>query len=141
MLNRLRHESRPTLKSNYLIRRRSAERWLLEAGEEALKRQLSEPPSYFFLGDFAHGTDISRPAALVLPLSGFPKEAITFTLGDSMTVAEQLNRRVYNLPEIVDLFATGVAIDSFGSSDRDGFPSRFVEVQLWDRACVGAFAR
>jgi hypothetical protein len=138
VLDRLRRESRPTLKPNYLIRRRIAERWLWEAGEKALGRKINELPAYFFLGDLAHSKDFSRPAALVLPLSFLPRNAITFTLGDSMSVVEQPNRKVYKLPEIIDLCATSDVIDSFGFSDRHGFQSKFIEVQLWDRACIQA---
>ena len=95
VLDRLRRESRPTLKPDYLIRRHSTERWLAEAAAKALGRNFEQRPAYFFLGDFSHLMDLSRPAALVVPLSTLPPDSISFTLGDSMSVAEQPGRRVY----------------------------------------------
>jgi len=89
VLERLRHQSRPKLKPNYLYRRRTTEKWLSNAASKALGRRFEKPPRYFFLGDFSYGTDPSRPAALMVPLSTLPAQAISFTLGDSMTVAEQ----------------------------------------------------
>jgi hypothetical protein len=70
-LDRLRRGPRPTLKNNYLIRRRLTEEWLAVAAREVLGRavgQPPEPPVYFFLGDFSYMADPSRPAALVIPL-------------------------------------------------------------------------
>jgi hypothetical protein len=133
VLDRLRRESRPTLKPDYLIRRHSTERWLAEAAAKALGRNFEQRPAYFFLGDFSHLMDLSRPAALVVPLSTLPPDSISFTLGDSMSVAEQPGRRVYTLDEIAALFLAGHVVSGFGTSDRLGFQARFVEVQLWGR--------
>ncbi len=68
-LDRLRRGPRPTLKNNYLIRRRlRPEEWLAVAAREVLGRAVGQPPVYFFLGDFSYMADPSRPAALVIPL-------------------------------------------------------------------------
>ena len=92
---------------------------------------------YFFLGDFSYLVDASRPASLVIPLSSLPADAVTFTLGDSMSVAAEAGRRVYTLREMVGLFGEGEALAGFGFCDRDGFQKRFVEVQVWERAGLG----
>jgi hypothetical protein len=134
VLDRLRHESRPTLKPDYLVRRRSTEKWLSDAAYAALGRRFEQPPAYFFLGDFSHRKDASRPAALVVPLSRLPAEAISFTLGDSMSVAEQAERRIYKLDEIVSIFMAGDSITKLGLSDEFGFQNDFIEVQVWQRS-------
>lgn len=133
VVERLRREFRPGLKADYLERRRVTETWLASAAGEALGRPFGAPPVYFFLGDFSYLTDPSRPAALVLPLLSLPVDAVTLTLGDSMSVAAEVGRRVYTLGEMVELFAAGEALAGFGFCDRDGFQKRFVEVQLWER--------
>src|SRR5277367_3313067 len=132
VLDRLRCESRPKLKSNYLARRRDTEEWLSEAASRALGRVMRQPPVYFFLGDFSYMVDPSRPAALVIPVSSLLVDAVTFTLGDSMSVAEERERRVFTLREMVGLFAVGEAMAGFGFCDQEGFQARFVEVQVWD---------
>ena len=58
VLERLRHQSRPKLKPNYLYRRRTTEKWLSNAASKALGRRFEKPPRYFFLGDFSYGTYI-----------------------------------------------------------------------------------
>jgi|SRR5580698_4023531 hypothetical protein len=136
VLDRLRCETRPKLKSSYLARRRDTEEWLGKAASEVLGRDMRQPPVYFFLGDFSYMADPSRPAALLLPLPSLPAEAMTFTLGDSMSVAEERGRRVYTLQEMVGLFAEGEAMAGFGFCDREGFQARFVEVQVWDKVKV-----
>ena len=139
VVERLRRESRPTLKTGYLERRRVTEAWLVAAAREALGRALNMPPVYFFLGDFSFVADPSRPAALVIPLSSLPADAVTFTLGDSMSVAAEAGRRVYTLGEMIGLFAGGEALAGFGFCDRGGFQARFIEVQVWEptRLAVG----
>lgn len=130
ILDQLRCTTRPRLKAGYLARRRATESWLSGEARKVLQRRLA-PPMYFFLGDFSYFPDLSRPAALVLPLSTLPQDAITFTLGDSMSVAETQTPRLYKLQEIHGLFADGEAISSFGFSDKFGFQARFIEMQLW----------
>jgi hypothetical protein len=134
VLERLRRESRPTLKADYLERRRVTEAWLASAAREVLGRRFGGPPVYFFLGDFSFLADASRAASLVIPLSTLPADAVTFTLGDSMSVAEERGRRVYTLGEMVGLFAEGEALAGFGFCDKEGVQKRFVEVQVWERA-------
>ena len=137
VLDRLRGSTRQSLKPNYLARRRATERWLGEAARAAHGREIAATPSYFFLGDFSHAADISRPAALVLPISALPLDAVTFTLGDSMSVAEQPARRVYTLARLAERFVTGDVPAGFGFTDRDGFQELFIEVQLWERYSFG----
>jgi hypothetical protein len=121
------------LKVDYLARRHATEVWLAEAASEALGRAIGRRPVYFFLGDFSYMVDASRSAALVIPLSELPGDAITFTLGDSMSVAEGSGRRVYTLPELVRLFEDDKRVAGFGFCDREGFQKRFIEVQMWER--------
>ena len=137
ILDRLRRESRPKWNADYLARRHATEAWLVEAASDALGRVFLEPPVYFFLGDFSFFADHSRPASLVIPLSSLPTDAVTFTLGDSMSVAEERGRRVYKLQEVIGLFAAGEALAGFGFCDRDGFQRLFVEVQIWEKAGLG----
>jgi hypothetical protein len=136
VLDQLRCRFRPTLKSNYLARRRSTEQWLSEAARKVLGRGFDKGPGYFFLGNFSHTTDPSRPAKLIVPLSALPSNAITFTLGDSMSVVEHAKPRVYSLGEILELFAIGEAVAGFGLSDRGGFQDPFIEVQVWGHFSV-----
>jgi hypothetical protein len=136
VVERLRRETRPGLKADYLERRRVTEEWLASAAREVLGRVIGVPPVYFFLGDFSFLAEPSRPASPVLPLSSLPADAMTFTLGDSMSVAAEPGRRVYTLQEVVGLFAEGEALAGFGFCDRGGFQKRFVEVQVWERLPV-----
>jgi hypothetical protein len=130
VLDQLRRTFRPTLKPSYLARRRNTEQWLAGATSTVLGRRFDQPPGYFFLGDFSHFVDPSRPAALVVPLSNLPPDAITLTLGDSMSVVEQQSRGVYSICEILALFADGDAVAGFGLTDRHGFQERFVSSRL-----------
>jgi hypothetical protein len=140
VLEDLRHNGRPNLRPSYLVRRRATEEWLSAAANHLLGR-LAEPcPAYFFLGDFRHAADPSRPAALLLPLRALPRDAITFTLGDSMGVAGQAGRRLYSLNEMAALFAQPEALAGFGFSDRYQVQDRFIEVQVWSRAWLSARA-
>jgi len=67
----------------------------------------------------------------MVPLSTLPLDAITFALGDSMSVVEQAARRVYSLDEVVALLTASDAVAGFGLSDRRGFQDGFIEVQVW----------
>jgi hypothetical protein len=136
VLERLRQESRPTLKADYLTRRRATERWLAQQAGKLLGIVPERPPVYFFLGDFSRSVDHSRPAALVLPLASLPPQATTFTLGDSMHVVDEPARRVYSMAEMNELFAHTQEVAGYGLSDRSGIQSRFVEVQVWDCASI-----
>jgi hypothetical protein len=132
VLDHLRQGCRPTLKPNYLARRRETEEWLARAVKQVLKRTVARQPRYFFLGDFSFHGDPSRPAALVIPLASLPVEAVTFTLGDSMTAVEEPRRRVYNFAQMVELFGDDDAVARSSLSNRSGFQTHFIEVQLWD---------
>lgn len=134
IIDRLRSQGRPALKGNYLARRRRAERWLSMEASALLGRRVKHWPTYFFLGDFSHVPDSSRPSALVIPLANLPSDAITFTLGDSMKIAEEQMPRLFGLGEIMSLFAEGRTGGEFGASDEPGMQARFIEVQLWDCA-------
>jgi hypothetical protein len=138
ILDDLRRTSRPTLKPNYLARRRVVEKWLAEQANRVLRRTCERRPVYFFLGDFSYYPDLSRPASLVVPLASLPQDAITFTLGDSMSVAEGPTPRLYHFQEMIELFADGEAVAGFGFSDRCGFQTRFIEVQLWESFPISA---
>ena len=139
LLDRLRRESRPTLKPDYLARRRATERWLHESAAPMLGRSIEPWPAYFFLGDFSYFADPSRPASLVVPLASLRADAITFTLGDSMRVAQQANPRMYRLDEMLALFEEEDAIAEFGFSDQAGVQTHFIEVQVWDRSSLSAW--
>ncbi len=133
VLDRLRRECRPTLKPNYLERRRATEEWLTGAAKKLLKQTFAAEPVYFFLGDFSNCEDPSRPAALVVPLENLPVGAMTFTLGDSMTVAEEPGRMVHNFQQMMALFCQGDHLSRFSFCDRSGFQKLFIEAQLWDK--------
>jgi hypothetical protein len=38
------------------------------------------------------------------------------------------------------MFATN-AVSDFGASDREGFQPHFIEMQLWDRACIRGLSK
>jgi hypothetical protein len=128
ILDRLRGEFRPTLKSDYLARRRMTEEWLKNAASMALGQSCHRPPVYFFFGDFSYFPDRSRPASLLIQVASIPRDCMTFTLGDSMSVASEPSRRVYRLEEMVRLFADGNAVRGFDATDKAGFRKRFIEM-------------
>jgi hypothetical protein len=140
VLDQSRQVSRPKLKPDYLARRRKTEEWLSKTAREALGRALERLPVYFFLGDFSYFADLSGPAALVVPLATLPADTTTFTLGDSMSVAEHPMGRVYKLEAIVEMFERGDRPRGFGLSDKLGFQTRFVEVQVWDSSSLPGHA-
>jgi hypothetical protein len=125
---------RPELQANYLERRWATEAWLADASAKVLRRNFGGRPAYFFLGDFSYHGDASRPEALVMPLARLPREALTFTLGDSMSVAEEAEPRVYSFAEMEELFASGELPSRFSFSNAGGFAAKFVELQVWDTA-------
>lgn len=130
LLRRLRGEFGRSLKAGYLTRRRATEAWLHRTAEGVLRRRLQPWPVYFFLGDFSHGLDPSRPAVLQVPLDRLAAERLTLTLGDSMTVAAQPRAHLYGLEQVASLFAQGL-VAGFGSSDQSRFQESFIEVQVW----------
>jgi hypothetical protein len=139
-LDRLRRDSRPTLKRDYLERRRMTEEWLKKAASAALGFCCDRPPVYFFLGDFSYFADRSRPAAMLIPVASMAADCMTFTKGDSMSVASERSRRVYRLEEMAALFADGDAVSGFGVTDKGGFQQRFIEMQLWDSSVIAGVA-
>jgi hypothetical protein len=64
VLDKLRRGLRPTLRCDYLTRRRVTENWLSDAAAKVLGHRIADRPGYFFLGDFSHAKDLSRPSAL-----------------------------------------------------------------------------
>ena len=80
----------------------------------------------------------TRLGSLVVPLSHLPPGAISFTLGDSMSVAEQPDPRIYKLDEILSIFLTDDSEAKFGFSDELGFQKSFIEVQVWERSWLSA---
>jgi hypothetical protein len=57
-----------------------------------------------------------------------------------MTIAEQAGRQVYRMDEIIVGFAVGEAVARFGLSDRSGFQTDFIEVQVWDRSSLPTYS-
>jgi len=101
LIRRLCWEHGRLLKPGYLARRRFTEAWLHREAQGLLRRPLRRCPVYFFLGDFSHGFDPSRPASLQRALAALAaEEQLTLTLGDSMTVAAQPNPQLYNLEQV-----------------------------------------
>ena len=137
VLRDLRERFRPTLKPDYLSRRKETELWLAENASNLLSRPV-RLPGYFFLGDFSFGIDQSRPSSLLLRLSRLPALATTFTLGDSMTIVAQSNRRLYPLSELTTVLAGHGVMSKVRFTDRSGFQKRFVEIQVWDRSFLSA---
>jgi len=130
VIRRLLRDFGRSLKPSYLARRHATEDWLHASAQRVLEGPLSRRPMYFFLGDFSHGLDRSRPASLHIPLASLPSHRLTFTLGDSMSVATQQDGQVYSAPQLQSLFAAGL-VSGFALSDRFGIQRDFIEVQLW----------
>ncbi len=142
VLASIRASGRRAIKPNYLIRRRRTEAWLLAERTRKLGVPRLRHPIYFFLGDMADGVDAARPDSIILPLSRFAEDMLTFTYPDSMaslplgTRADLAHERkpyhgqVFTLSEIRDVVA------ALGMPKRTDFGSlagdRFIEVQLWD---------
>jgi hypothetical protein len=138
-----------TFKANYLSRRLATEEWLRSEKSRKLGATRLARPIYFFLGDFADGRDASRPASILMPLSEFPPDVVTFTYPDSMAslaiaclddhIADRrdYHGRVFTFQELA------------GAVSRHGIPGqrwktnptmrydRFIEMQLWDDRPIG----
>jgi hypothetical protein len=138
ILAEIRASVRPSLKPNYLPRRRKTEAWLLAERRRKQGRPHLDHPIYFFLGDRSDWRDAWRPAPVVLPLELFPEDALTFTFPDSMaslplSVEEKhlidrkgYHGKVFTLAEIRTVIA-----DVGMPRGRDRYDT-FVEVQAWD---------
>jgi hypothetical protein len=73
------------IREKYLRRRMRTETWLLAERKKKLGSPRMERPIYFFLGNMADGADASRPWPVVIPLTAFPADVLTFTYPDSMS--------------------------------------------------------
>jgi hypothetical protein len=144
ILDEIRRSGLRSIKPDYLQRRRLTEEWLGRERFRKLGPTRLERPVYFFLGNFADGTDPSRLMSLVLPLREFPPEALTFTYSDSMAslpIATRDELRLYRKPyhgQVFTLDEIKSAIDEWGmpgdrwKSDLTMKYDRFIEVQVWD---------
>jgi hypothetical protein len=138
LLDEIRNSGRPSLKSDYLPRRRKTEAWLLAERCRKQDQPYLDHPIYFFLGDRSDWRNASRPASVVLPLTLFPEGTLTFTFPDSMaslplSVEEKhlsdrksYHGRVFTLAEIRTIIA-----DVGMPCGRDCYDT-FVEAQAWD---------
>jgi len=139
------------IRPNYLRRRRHVEDWLIAERRKKLGMTPLDRPIYFFLGDFADGKDLSRPHSLVMKLSAFRPDSLTFTYPDSMaslplgTREEHLACRqayhghVFTLSEIKAVMAKfGLRADRLNDDARLAY-DKFIEVQVWDDAPIRRF--
>jgi hypothetical protein len=138
ILDEIRNSGRPSLKPNYLSRRRKTETWLLSERYRKQGRPYLDHPVYFFLGDRSDWRHASRPASVILPLKLFPEDALTFTFPDSMaslplsvekrhlTDRKDHHGKVFTLAEI-----RAVIADVGMPCGKDHYDT-FIEVQAWD---------
>jgi hypothetical protein len=137
----IRSEGHAYRKPNYLSRRRRVEEWLIAERSRKLGSTPLLRPIYFFLGNMADNSDLSRPASMVLPLSSFDVSAITFTFPDSMTSCPPLRDtkpptdprlgQVFTLDEIKEVVALHGFPDPSVPREVRGADA-FIEMQLWD---------
>jgi hypothetical protein len=132
------------MSANYLKRRRVIEDWLIAERRSKLGKTRLDRPIYFFLGDFADGKDSSRPESLVMPLTAFEAETLTFTYPDSMaslplaTKHEHLSYRkeyhgqVFTLSEIKEVVAKVGMPANRPKNDPTPVYDKFIEAQVWD---------
>jgi hypothetical protein len=144
ILDEFRASGTRRIKADYLERRIAVEDWLIQERTKKLGRTVRARPIYFFLGDFADGRDPSRPVSLVLPLSAFPPETLTFTYPDSMAslpIATLDRHKCHRKPyhgHVFTLSEIKAVVAEFGlpgdrqSSDPTAAHDRFIEVQVWD---------
>jgi hypothetical protein len=147
ILGEIRNSGRPSLKPDYLPRRRKTEAWLLAERCRKQGRPSLDHPVYFFLGDCSDWRHASRPASVVLPLKLFPEDALTFTFPDSMASLPLLveekhlidrkdhHGKVFTLAEI-----RAVIADVGMPCGRDCYDT-FVEVQAWDDRSLQAVVK
>ncbi|MEM1050108.1 MAG: hypothetical protein AAGL24_28385 [Pseudomonadota bacterium] len=84
MLDEIAATGRRRIKPNYLRRRLAVEDWLIREKSKKLGATRLGRPIYFFLGDLADRQDPSRPDSIVIPLTAFAPDMLTFTYPDSM---------------------------------------------------------
>lgn len=144
ILDEIGKKSGRAIKADYLERRFRVEDWLIGERRNKLGETPLTRPVYFFLGDFADGRDLSRPASLVMPLSAFRAETITFTYPDSMASLpiatmekhrshrKPYHGRVFTLDEMKAVVAEfGLPQDRWRHDPTMAY-DRFIEVQVWD---------
>jgi hypothetical protein len=118
---------------------------LADNGEDEEAWSNSSSSSHlFFLGDFADGKDLSRPASLKKQLDAFRADVLTFTYPDSMAsllIATRddhiLHRkpyhgRVFTLPEIRKVVSKFGLPGNRWKTDPAMKYEKFIEVQVWD---------
>ena len=144
VLDEIRASGTRRIKSDYLMRRVVVEDWLITERRKKLGKTPLNRPVYFFLGNFADGDDPSRPASLIMPLSAFRADRLTFTYPDSMA-SLPIATRDYHLPhrkayhgQVFTLAEIKAVVGQFGmpatrwKNDPAMMYDRFIEVQVWD---------
>jgi hypothetical protein len=156
ILDEIRRSGSRNIKPDYLKRRMATEDWLISERQRKLGKTRLERPIYFFLGDFADGTDPSRPASLIMQLKAFPPNTLTFTYPDSMASLpiaindeHHPHRKAYH-GQVFTLDEIRLVASEFGlpgdrwMTDPTMKYDKFIEVQVWDdrpiRECLGAGA-
>jgi len=146
VLQRIRRSGLRKIRSNYLEKRHRTEEWLISGRRKLLGRTRLERPIYFFLGDFADGEDPSRPCSLVLPLSAFPIDTITFTYPDSMTSFSSRSgeNSQYPFGEVLTYEKIVSIVNDRGlPGERARHPlahyELYIEMQAWDDRPIHAF--
>lgn len=151
ILAEIRRSGTRRVSADYLIRRKETEHWLAKERRRLLGDTACERPAYFFLGDFADGRDPSRPCSLVMPLTMFPSDTITFTYSDSMAslpiseeerhrnIRRPFHGRVFSLDEIKEVVLELGLPGSRGPRDSTARHDNFIEMQVWDTAPIRTF--
>ena len=151
ILDEIRASGRRSIKANYLPRRLAVEEWLIAEKIRKLCPTQLDRPIYFFLGNFADGVDRSRPNSIVMPLSAFSPEVLTFTYPDSMASLplsqhdDHLAHRKDHHGEVFTLAEIRAVVAKFGmpgerwKSEPSMFYDRFIEVQVWDHGPIERF--
>jgi hypothetical protein len=138
LLDEIRNAGRPSLKPDYLTRRRKTEAWLLAERCRKQGRPYLDHPVYFFLGDRSDWRDASRPASIVLPLKLFPEGTLTFTFPDSMASLplsleeKHLGDRKGYHGKVFTLAEIRTVIADIGMPCGRARYDTFVEAQAWD---------
>jgi hypothetical protein len=144
VLQGIRDAGRRPVKANYLPRRLATEAWLMAEKQRLLGPTQRERPIYFFLGNFADGTDPSRPCSIVMPLRALPRNVVTFTYPDSMAsfaIATRDEHRperrsyhghVFTIDQIERVVEVSGMPGHHWKHDYSRRFDRFIEVQIWD---------
>jgi hypothetical protein len=144
ILDEINASGKRRIRENYLRRRMRTETWLLAERKKKLGPPRMERPIYFFLGNMADGADASRPRSVVIPVTAFPADVLTFTYPDSMSsfpIGTREDRAIYRKPyhgQVFTLEEIRSVISEFGMPDERWKSEetmrfeKFVEVQVWD---------